>query len=356
MDSNVPKGAQLWEEVLVEAALFMIVIVNEFTMGVKRKGLELRPELLPSKKRRNVRRETAKRKDLKIKPIKTSKDKIKQPELAADENMYIAPIGSSVIISGKSGSGKSTLLVNLLQDKRFYKGFFDRIFWISPTASGDDIQKTLNIDKKDVFTDLEEAPEVLQVILEAQADKLAKGDGAHTVEQYAIVFDDVIGDVQFMNSPEFTKCFYQVRHVNCTTFICTQHFKRVPRICRLQANFVHFFQGSQTEVETVVEEFAPPCYSKNEFRQVVHDATKENFSFLTINMKLGWDKRFRKNLDEFIPLERLYGDQCDTLLPASKDGGHEQTTDDAGQEGDRTREGADGDDRGVPGRNRYGDT
>ena len=262
--------------------------------------------------------------------------------------MYIAPIGSSVIISGKSGSGKSTLLVNLLTDERFYKGFFKRVFLISPTANGDDVQKELHIDKKDVFTDLEEAPEILGVILDSQAKKLEDGDGAHTVDQYAIIFDDVIGDVQFMNSPEFTKCFYQVRHVNCTTFICTQHFKRVPRICRLQANFIHYFQGSQSEVDTLVEEFSPPNYTKNEFRQLVHDATKEKYSFLTINMKLGWDKRFRMNLDQIIPLTKLYDSDSKQIAPPGDDGTNEQTS---GLPGVGPGEGADGEGDDDTGRN-----
>jgi hypothetical protein len=42
--------------------------------------------------------------DYAIASIETSKDAIEQPELAAHENMYIPPLGSSVIISGKSGS------------------------------------------------------------------------------------------------------------------------------------------------------------------------------------------------------------------------------------------------------------
>lgn len=54
--------------------------------------------------------------------------------------MYIPPLGSSVVISGKSGSGKSTLLANLLLDGRFYgpgplkpKGWFEKIFLFSFT-------------------------------------------------------------------------------------------------------------------------------------------------------------------------------------------------------------------------------
>jgi hypothetical protein len=250
--------------------------------------------------------------DLGISPIETSKDMIEQPDLAKHDNMYIPPLGSSVIISGKSGSGKSTLLANLLMDPRFYgpserkpKGWFEKIFLFSPTANGDDVQKSLNIPKQYVFTDLEEAPELLEVILNTQQEKLDNGSGAHKVAQFCIIFDDVIGDTKFMNDREFTRCFYQVRHVNCTTFICTQHFRRVPKVCRLQANFVFFFQGSSAEVDIVTEEYAPPMYTKNEFKQLVNDASSKKHTFLTINNKIGWDKRFRRNLDEIINLERF---------------------------------------------------
>jgi len=250
--------------------------------------------------------------DYAIANIETSKDKIEQPELATHENMYIPPLGSSVIISGKSGSGKSTLLANLMLDGRFYgpseqkpKGWFEKIFLFSPTANGDDVQKSLNIPKKYVFTDLEDAPELLDVILNSQQEKLDKAEGADKVPQFAIIFDDVIGDTQFMNDKAFTRCFYQVRHVNCTTFICTQHFRKVPKICRLQANFVFFFQGSAAEVEVITEEYAPPMYTKNEFKLLVNEASGKRHTFLTINNKVGWDKRFRRNLDEFITLSKL---------------------------------------------------
>lgn len=250
--------------------------------------------------------------DLSIQKIETSKDEIEQPLLAKDEKMYIPPLGSSVIISGKSGSGKSTLLANLITDGRFYgkskekpNGWFEKIFLFSPTANGDDVQKALGIPKKYVFTDLEEAPELLEVILDSQQKKIDSAEGAHKVPQFCIIFDDVIGDKTFMNSKDFTRCFYQVRHVNCTTFICTQHFHRVPNICRLQANFIFFFQGSAYEVATIVEDYAPPMYNKKVFEQIVNEATKTKHSFLTINMKVGWDLRLRRNLDEFIRLHLL---------------------------------------------------
>jgi len=242
--------------------------------------------------------------NLEIKPVETKKDSIKQPKLAEDENMWIPPLGSSVIICGKSGSGKTTLLQNYLTQDRFYKGWFKKTFIFSPTAGGDDIQKSLNIPKSRVFTDIDEAPELLEMILDHQKSKLEKST-ADKVPQFCIIFDDIIGETQFLNDRAFTKCFYQVRHVNCTTFICTQHFYKVPKVCRLQANFIHFFQGSQKEVDTIVEDYAPPLYTRREFEEVVHNATSQPYSFLTVNMKVGWNLRFRQNLDTVIPLERL---------------------------------------------------
>lgn len=276
--------------------------------------------------------------DLDIKEIPTTKDNIEQPELAADPKMYIPKLGFSVIVSGKSGSGKSTLVANLFTDPRFYgpseekpDGWFDKVFLFSPTANGDDVQKALNIPKKHVFTDLDEGVELLTVILDSQADKIEKAGAADKVPQYAILFDDIIGDTAFMNEKAFTRCFYQVRHVNCTTFICTQHFNRVPRVCRLQANFIFFFQGSQSEVETIVEEFAPPHYSKNEFRQLLTEATGKNkFDFLTINMKVGWELRFRRNLNEFITLDRFGIEQEDNEKDSSSSEDEDEGDEDEG--------------------------
>lgn len=249
---------------------------------------------------------------LEIKQVATSKDKIEQPDLAKHERKIIPPLGSSIIISGKSGSGKSTLLQNLLTDPRFYgksprkpNGWFSKTFLFAPTGGSDDILKSLNIPENHVFTDISDAPSFLDVIQKSQAGKLKGGNKAHTVDQFCVIFEDIIGETTFMNSSQFRKMFYMVRHLNCTTFICTQHFNRVPRVCRLQASFIYFFAGGLAEVEIIADMFAPPMYNKKEFMHMVNEATKMEFSFLTICMKVGWKDRFRRNLDEFITLPRL---------------------------------------------------
>lgn len=256
--------------------------------------------------------------DLEIKKVETTKDLIQQPRLAADERKIIPSLGNSVVINGKSGSGKSTLLSNLITNPLFFgpceekpEGWFDKIFLFSPTADGDDVQKSLKIKKEHVYTDLDEAAELIKVILDSQKEKLAGGGKAHKVPQYAVIFDDVIGETNFMKTKEFLQTFYMVRHRNCTTFICSQHYKRVPKVCRQQASFVFFFAGSAAEVEQVVEDFAPPLYTKNEFRDIVQEATRGDHSFLTVCMKVGWNLRFRRNLDEFIRLDRLTDDSTE---------------------------------------------
>lgn len=249
--------------------------------------------------------------DLEIRKVETSKDEIVHPLLARDPRKIIPPLGSSVIICGKSGSGKSTLLQNYLTDPRFYgkcdekeEGWFDKVFIFSPTAGTDDVLKSLNIPKEHVFTDMREAPELLEIIQNSQKGQL-EGSKANQVRQICVIFEDVIGETQFMNTPEFKKMFYMVRHLNATTFICTQHWMRVPKVCRLQAGTVHFFAGSAAEVALICEEFAPPMYSKREFCELVNEVTKEPHAFLTICMKVEWKWRYRRNLNEFITLSRL---------------------------------------------------
>lgn len=249
---------------------------------------------------------------LAVRPIETSKDLIEQPELAKDELKLIPSRGYSMIINGASGTGKSTLLANYATNPNFFgpskerpKGWFDKIFLFSPTAEGDDIQKALGIPKNHVCNDLDEAPEWLSVILKSQKEKLSGGGKAHKVPQYWFIFDDVIGETKFMKEKTFLQCWYMVRHRNATTTCCTQHYKRLPKVCRQQASFIHFFGGNEQEVEQIVEDFAPPMYTKKEFRQLITYATIHQFDFLTVCMKVGWENRFRHNLGEILRLDRL---------------------------------------------------
>ena len=239
-----------------------------------------------------------------IHPVKTSKDDIKQPALA--EQGIIPKLGASIIISGKSGSGKSVLLYNLMTRKEFYGGAFDRVFLISPTADQDDVQRALKIKPSCIFTDLKEAVAALAVIERLQTAQIEKV-GSGKAKKICIIYDDVVGHQKFMNSPEFVGSFIRSRHWNCTTFLLTQSFMRVPRICRLQASFIVFFPLSRSEANTVVEEFCPPRITPREFEVMLMDVLEEKYQFFCINMRVPMPERYRKGLGEIINIDDYNG-------------------------------------------------
>lgn len=240
--------------------------------------------------------------DLTVKPVETQKDHLNQPKLA--KLGVIPKINSSIILCGRSGSGKSTLLHNLLTDERFYDAnkTFDLIFLISPTGEADDIQKALNIPRDQVFTDLQnEALPALKKIHDHQ-EKSIRDLGAQRAKKICVLFDDCVADTKFVKHPLFVRSFILSRHLNCMSILCTQHWTAVPRVCRIQANYCAFFALSNSEIDLLCDEFCAPGMDRKEFYHMVHDTVKEPYSFLGIDMKSPWDKRFRKNLGEFINL------------------------------------------------------
>lgn len=238
---------------------------------------------------------------LKIQIIPTSKDKIKQPDLSKLD--VIPRINSSVLFVGASGSGKTTVLANLMTRKDMFKGAFERVFLISPTARSDDIQKYLDVPDEDICDDLLEAPDLLQEIMDSQRGEIIE-KGAHKAPKYCIIFDDVIADRDLMKCDQFTKCFIACRHYNLTTLICAQSYKGIPRKCRLQANNIIYFRGSQSENETIIEDRCPPGMHKKTGLAMIEFATKESYSFLHINMRCDFESRYRRNLDEIIQIPK----------------------------------------------------
>jgi hypothetical protein len=240
--------------------------------------------------------------DYKIVPIKTSKDQIKQPKLA--EAGVIPRLNTSTIIVGQSGSGKSVLVANLLTRPEFYDGgkAWDQIVLISPTCESDDVQKSLKIDPKFVFSDLEEAVVAIASIERLQTEAIKKV-GAAKAKKLLLLCDDCVGDSSFMASRHFTDLFIKSRHYNVTLFFLSQHYRRLPKICRLQASFNIFFPCSSAECEAIAELFSPPRFTTKMFVNMLNDVFSEKYQFLSINMKDPFDTRFRRGLAQVLDLD-----------------------------------------------------
>jgi hypothetical protein len=61
-----------------------------------------------------------------------------------------------------------------------------------------------------------------------------------------------------------------------------------------------FFKGSSKEHEVIQEEYCAPNMNKHQMLDLIHTATKDDYSFLFINTFMPFETRYRKNLDQII--------------------------------------------------------
>lgn len=233
----------------------------------------------------------------KIIPVKTNKDKIKQPDCVKYKILPKFP--STILVIGKSGSGKSILVQNILFDKRFYKDFFDEIYLVSPTAKSDDVQKAFKLDDDNIMTDLETAPQEIENILNFQRETIEE-KGIENALKVCMVFDDCVSDQRFMKNEILTKLAISCRHYGVMTIINSQSYTTVPRRIRLQSHMICFFPSSFSEVQLLAEEYSPPHGTKKEFYKMVKQATNDDYNFLTILMTEPAKTRYRRNLANVI--------------------------------------------------------
>ena len=245
---------------------------------------------------------------LKIVKYDSNKHKIKQRKFMEDN--IIPQHASAVVFCGRSGSGKSNLLVNLAERPEFYgktkkdnpkTGYFDLVFMFSPTCHHDDLPKYLDIPPNRMYDRNFEGP--LQHIIKTQKDIIEK-KGLDKAPKLLIIFDDIISQKKFMNSEFFTQMYIQNRHLGISTWVCTQSFNKIPRVCRLQANNLFIFAGSGSETEILCQEFCPPHTNKKQFENLIKYATNERFNFLHINMRCPPEERYRKNLDTILTIDK----------------------------------------------------
>jgi len=239
---------------------------------------------------------------LSIGKLETKKSKIKQNQLMKAD--IIPRFPSSVIFNGSSGSGKSTLLANLLSKKQFYKGYFKKknIYLICPTGNTDDMFQHIDLDDGNICVDIKkEASPLLRKIMAKQKETI-DSKGVDKAEKVLIIYEDIQSNTKFMRSSEFLKTFVMNRHYNLMVFLCGQSFTLTPRACRLQANNIFIFAPTNNEREILVENYSPPKMHKKDFEAMIDHATKEPYCFMHVNKRVGFSKRYRKNLGRIINL------------------------------------------------------
>jgi len=228
---------------------------------------------------------------------------------------------------GPSKSGKSNLARWMLE--KFYtdpnnpkKSFFKKIHLLSPTGHIDYNWAGLpGLDNKDIHTEptgeslqkiLNEAKKKIQGTLSDKVPAISKQElkrRKERADQFLVIADDAIAETALINSQQFLKMMYQIRHYGGSVMLMSQSYKKVPRSGRLQFSHLSVFQPMASEIERLHEDHSVKQMNKKEFVKFVQDLTATapgtpggDFPFLQIESWAPSDIKFRRNLTDFAPL------------------------------------------------------
>lgn len=254
--------------------------------------------------------------DLRIKPVETNKNSIKQREMMKNN---IIPVFPSVsVLCGMIKSGKSTLAHNFLTRPEFYgisyegvedgkkpKHYFDTIFLFA--GSNDDMYDQLIEEKiiKKQHVKFNPQPSDIQRVIDTQTKGIER-DGLLKSPKVLIILEDLVADKKLMNSTPMRELFIHPRQMNISVFVLSQYLRYVPAGLRAQAMNLFLFEGDRRSTEIICDEFCPAMLKHGDFMKLIEQAQEkregDSHSFLHINKCVGVSERYRRNLDKIISL------------------------------------------------------
>lgn len=200
------------------------------------------------------------------------------------------------IISGSKGSGKSTLMLNVLKNKHAYKGFFDNIFLVSPTSTGDKkfekLLKELDQDGK-YYSECSDdtVGEIIDRLksFKDSFDEREEGRKPHSL----VIFDDCLAYLpKSMEKSRFNELITTSRHLKCSVWILVQKYNKVNPLIRAQQDLLSIFHtNNRRELESLEDDLN---LDKKQFKEIYEFATDEPNSFLHVSFIGGKPKYYKK--------------------------------------------------------------
>lgn len=236
-----------------------------------------------------------------LKVNKISKDLNKLDNMVVKSNDPLPKQDIVWIISGGKGSGKSTMVLNVLKNKNAYKGFYDNIILVSPTALRDSkfdkLRQELEEEDK-YFTNCDD--ETIETIMKNlqdfndEFDEKEENRKPHNL----IIFDDCLSSLpKSTQKSKFNELITTSRHLKTSVWLLVQKFNKVNPLIRDQADLISIFKtNNKQELQTIEDSLN---VDKKEFNDLYTFATYEPNSFLHISFFGGQPKYFKK-FDEIL--------------------------------------------------------
>lgn len=263
-----------------------------------------------------------------MKIIPLDKQRQNEPSLIPRHSFFM-------YVSAARGSGKSTMILNLLTRKEFYKGLFNKVLFMSPTASLDKKvrileetgitsknSKLLNLikklkkrkeimdksDKLNTFYQNVENDNGIEFYdtldLEAIKDiidinrSITENYGKEYSNKVLIVIDDLI-ESKNVQSTILKNLIFKSRHYNISVIISGQSYFMLPKALRLNASQTIMFEtGSKKEIDSFFEENNSGMNFKD-FYQIYKDIVEVAYNFIVINYQNTRKYRIQNAFEEF---------------------------------------------------------
>ena len=191
-----------------------------------------------------------------------------------------------MIVSAAPNRGKSSLVQSMLKRKRQYRGAFDHVYLVCPSASR-------NAFKSDAFSDHSEEKifdslddETLDV-LEAELEKNnAESDDVDDPVHTLWIWDDCQSQLKHLER-RILHILSSYRHRNLSCWIIVQSYMCVPKKVRdLSRSVIQFKMSSGKEIETFAEEVLP-IFSPVQIKQLLKYIYRGRHDFTWVDRELG---------------------------------------------------------------------
>ena len=227
----------------------------------------------------------------KIEPINVKQYEFKQsPYPQADKLPF-----RSIIVSASQG-GKGILIQNLVL--KIYKGCFERIYIVSPTAHIDEaykeviryIQKEMKIDNnKEQYLYDEYNAEALEHIINTQHKVIEYQKKMKMTKLFSclLIIDDFAEDKTFMRYSKILHGLYtKSRHFGLSVITASQKYNALAPIVRLNTSSLYIFKlKNMAEVDAFVQEQSALVDKKTVYEIYNLAVNDQPYSFLFVKLR-----------------------------------------------------------------------